>query len=218
MEPQSNVSQEQHIMKKRLCFISITVCAVCLACTSASFALLFLCRKHSSTEMMGTASQKGVPGTKCPEPVHHYEAAATAQLKLAKNEPFSANQTVLWQENVKLKNMKYQNGSLIILTKGLYYIYCHLHFMIEECFEDYEDLQTILNVNNKPRHQAYHTIIQQSNCTIRVYRDQYLGLQVYLNAYDNVSIQTNHVKWLNRNYLPDDSLFGAFKLNGHSAE
>ncbi|XP_031747974.1 tumor necrosis factor ligand superfamily member 8 isoform X2 [Xenopus tropicalis] len=194
MEPQGNVSQELRAMKKTLCFISIIVCAVCLACTAATFTLL--CRKDFSKESIGAASAQTV--------------------QVTQKEPYSANQILLWQENYKLNGMKYQNGNLTILTKGLYYIYCHLHFIIEECF-DYEDLHMILNVNNKPRHQVFHTIIQQSNCTVRMYRDQYLGLQLYLNAYDNVSIETNHVTWLNRNYLPDDILFGAFKLNNWSA-
>ncbi|KAG8447668.1 hypothetical protein GDO86_014976 [Hymenochirus boettgeri] len=120
--------------------------------------------------------------------------------------------TLLWNVKKNLRGMMYQNGSLTAETEGLYYIYCHLHFIIESCCEDAEDLQTILNVNGNAMHNVLSTVTQPTDSNSKIYRDQYLSLQLFLNVNDSISIQTSHVSWLNVKFIPDANLFGAFKL------
>ncbi|KAM8934209.1 tumor necrosis factor ligand superfamily member 8 [Pelodytes ibericus] len=121
------------------------------------------------------------------------------------------SKTLTWNSGI-LKGINYQSGHLTILTEGLYYVYCHLHFHIQNCTDKDEELKSSLYVNGKLIHTVLYTIIRIHNCSTKIFRDQHFNLQIDLNVSDNVSVQTSHAHWLNTDYIPDSNLFGAFKL------
>ncbi|XP_053329997.1 tumor necrosis factor ligand superfamily member 8 [Spea bombifrons] len=162
----------------------------------------------SISEETRTDKQKLDPDNKIHQ---YYRATVTAQLHLAVG---GNSKTLKWNRDGILKGIKYQNGHLTIVTEGLYYVYCHLHFVIKNCLEEEEDLKTGLNVNGKMVHTVLHTLIKEHNCSTnyKIFRDQHFSLQIELNVSDNISIQTSHAHWINKDQLTDNNLFGAFML------
>ncbi|XP_053551449.1 tumor necrosis factor ligand superfamily member 8 [Bombina bombina] len=142
----------------------------------------------------------------------HYRTV-TAQLRLSIKQR-SNSSTVLWNKDGILKGIDYENGNFTIQTQGLYFVYCHLHFNINNCSDEDQDLWTKLNVNGKEKYQVLYTVAKQQDCNIRHknFRDQHLNLQINLQVSDNVSVETSHIHYLNRNYLAQSNLFGAFLL------
>ncbi|XP_075040810.1 tumor necrosis factor ligand superfamily member 8 [Mixophyes fleayi] len=208
MEPQDLVDRELRAIKRRFCYISSTVCALCLVCTAATL-VLFLSHR------MGSPSEEPIIGQMIqPQDAQSLFCTASkkvhAQLKWCSEEKHSST-TLLWRNDSLLHGIKYQDGNLTILTEGLYFVNCHLHFVIKDCLINDEDLRTSLILNGRPVHEMLHTL-RKSNTSCKIFRDQHFSLQIDLNVSDNVSIQTNHANWLNEEQLADNIVFGAFKL------
>ncbi|MEE6523460.1 hypothetical protein FKM82_022381 [Ascaphus truei] len=141
----------------------------------------------------------------------HSRTAVMAQLHLAIRQDKDST-TLLWHEDGILNGIKYKNGSLTVATEGLYYVYCHLQFTIKQCMKEEAELVTKLSVNGLEKHQVMHTMCRQENCTSKIYRDQHLNLQLELKTSDNVSIQSTHLDFLNKEQLAQSNLFGIFML------
>ncbi|XP_056395600.1 tumor necrosis factor ligand superfamily member 8 isoform X2 [Hyla sarda] len=136
-------------------------------------------------------------------------STAYAKLKWAKEKK---SQTVMWKKGNLIAGMRYQDGNLTILSHGLYFINCQLHFLINNCSEMDGDLHTKLYVNNNIAHQVLNTVLSTNTSGCKIYKDQHFSLHIELNASDNVSVQTNFPEFLNEDFLADSFVFEVFKL------
>ncbi|XP_063792991.1 tumor necrosis factor ligand superfamily member 8 [Pseudophryne corroboree] len=209
MEPQDLADRELRAIKKRLCFISSTACVLCIVCTAATLVLVFTHRTGSP--LAESVKEHITQRQDAQSPLCTASRKVHAQLKWCTKEKHSSS-TLLWKKNSPLHGIKYQDGNLTILTKGLYFVNCHLHFAIKDCLKKEEDLRTSLIVNGRPVHEMLYTLWKNSTSCSKIFRDQHFSLQIELNVFDNVSIQTNHADWLNGGLLADSIVFGAFLL------
>ncbi|KAM5146572.1 tumor necrosis factor ligand superfamily member 8 [Mantella aurantiaca] len=209
MEPQDLASRELRAIKKTLCCIGSTACALCLVCTATTLVLLLGGRTRSNEESTQSEHQTQRQGNTTQPP---YRTTAHAQLTWL---PGEASSSLLWRSDGPGQGMTYQDGKLTILTKGLYFIHCQLHFYVNECLKRDEDVTTRLALNGRDVHQSIQTVQKQdrNSSECRIYTNQHLSLQIQLDAYDNVSVRTSHAHWLNDNGLTADSIvFGAFRI------
>ncbi|XP_068104048.1 tumor necrosis factor ligand superfamily member 8 [Hyperolius riggenbachi] len=215
MEPQDLASSELRAIKKQLCYISCTACALCLVCTATTLVLVLSNQTQSSKEQTRKEHQTQTQGNGTqiyrPYPIHSTDYARLKWDTYTRN----ISRTLLWESKHKhsIHGIKYNNGNLTISTDGLYFIHCHLHFYINEYLKKNEDLVTELNVNGRVEHMVMHSVLNSSQ-PILIYRDQYLSLHIDLKVADNVSITTSHALWLNSNTdaIARSNVFEALKL------
>nr|DBA21683.1 TPA: hypothetical protein GDO54_018285 [Pyxicephalus adspersus] len=133
------------------------------------------------------------------------------------NEKRNSSNTILWKADQSMKGMNYQDGKLTILTQGLYFIHCQLHFVVKECLKKKQDLTSQLNLNGKILYLSIQTVQKPENETnaCKMYTNQHLSLQTELNVNDNISVHTSHAQWLNDDsgYSVDSFVFGAFMIS-----
>ncbi|KAM4019410.1 tumor necrosis factor ligand superfamily member 8 [Anomaloglossus baeobatrachus] len=214
MEPQDLAGRELQAIKKRLCYISSTVCAFCLVCLATTLAL-FLSRQTYQLQPQGN-SLEYTGGRTAPAPLKcncsEYPCGSTtyAILKwyaIEKNSPI-----VMWKEESLTKGMKLQDGNLTIPINGLYFINCRLHYCINECLSTNQDLYTRLKVNETIKYEVLNTVLQTNNENCKIYKDQHISLHIHLNASDKLSIFTSSPEWLNDESLTDSIVFEVFKV------
>ncbi|XP_073456785.1 tumor necrosis factor ligand superfamily member 8 isoform X2 [Aquarana catesbeiana] len=212
MEPQDLATRELRAIKKTLCYISSTACALCLVCTATTLVLLLGDRMKSNEKSAEAEHQTQRQGNST-APL--YQTTAHAQLKLLP----SGSSTLLWKNDRSSKGMKYQDGNLTILTKGLYFVNCQLQFVVRDCLEKNEDLRTYLVLNGKEEHLTMQTLRRQNDTKpnetnpCKMFTNQHFSLQIKLKDYDNISVRTSHPHWLSDDGLSvDSSVFGAFMI------
>ncbi|XP_040181024.1 tumor necrosis factor ligand superfamily member 8 [Rana temporaria] len=215
MEPQDLATRELRAIKKTLCYISSTACALCLVCTATTLVLLLSDRMVSVllSQLINPTKNQLKPSIKHKDKFNFFNFLRSLVLP-------GTSSTLLWKNDRSSKGMKYQDGKLTILTKGLYFVNCQLQFVVRECLEKNEDLRTNLVLNGKEEHLTMQTLPRQNNTKpnetnpCKMFTNQHFSLQIKLNVDDNISVHTSHPHWLSDDGLSvDSSVFGAFKIS-----
>ncbi|XP_040261972.1 tumor necrosis factor ligand superfamily member 8 [Bufo bufo] len=172
--------------------------------------------QHHQSQTQGTCVQYPCNITasaqlKCNCDQYPCNSVAYVQLKWGRKKTNS--DLILWKEGSLRNGMKYQDGNLTILSKGLYFINCRLHFIINKCLETHDfDLYTKLVLNGIAVYEVLTTVLPTNSSYCRIYKDQHLSLHIELNPSDNLSVHTRHPEWLNEEHLAESILFEAFKI------
>uniref|UniRef100_K7GF39 TNF superfamily member 8 n=1 Tax=Pelodiscus sinensis TaxID=13735 RepID=K7GF39_PELSI len=152
--------------------------------------------------------------------------SAAAYLKVSK--PIN-NPKLKWTHNGILQNITFNSeGDPIIQTSGLYLIYCNLHFHLTNFSGDTIDLKMEVLVNNATKRQTLFTHCTNNQTVFKqcasvtsssgIFQELSIFHLVNLDADDWISVKTEQYKYLDLDFLPNDSVLAVLRYSGECTD
>ncbi|XP_049630173.1 tumor necrosis factor ligand superfamily member 8 [Suncus etruscus] len=117
-----------------------------------------------------------------------------------------------WNKHGIIHGVKYQNGSLVIESPGLYFIICQLQFLVKFPGQPV-DLKMELLINNEVKRQALVTVYESGTQTKNIYQNLSLFLLENLQINNTISIQVNNFQYVDTDTFPLDSVLSIFSYS-----
>lgn len=114
-----------------------------------------------------------------------------------------------WNEDGLIYGVKYQNGSLVIQSPGLYVIICQLQFLVKYPRQPV-DLKMELLINNKVKRQALVTVYESGNQTKNIYQNLSVFLLENLEINNTIAIHVDNFQYVDTNTFPLDNVLCIF--------
>lgn len=114
-----------------------------------------------------------------------------------------------WNEDGLIYGVKYQNGSLVIQSPGLYVIICQLQFLVKFPGQPV-DLKMELLINNNVKRQALVTVGESGMQTKNIYQNLSVFLLENLEINNTISIQVDNFQYVDTDTFPLDSVLCIF--------
>lgn len=114
-----------------------------------------------------------------------------------------------WNEDGIIYGVKYQNGSLVIQSPGLYFIICQLQFVVKYPTQPV-DLKMALLINNDVKRQALVTVGESGMQTKNIYQNLFLFLLENLQINNTISIQVDNFQYVDTDTFPLDNVLSIF--------
>ncbi|XP_006137258.2 tumor necrosis factor ligand superfamily member 8 [Pelodiscus sinensis] len=220
------VSRRLSAINKTYFYFTTASLAVCLVFALATIMVLIIQRK-------GLASQED--GYKDPykeeKSLHAFlrtlpSTSAAAYLKVSK--PINSPK-LKWTHNGILQNITFNSeGDPIIQTSGLYLIYCNLHFHLTNFSGDTIDLKMEVLVNNATKRQTLFTHCTNNQTVFKqcasvtsssgIFQELSIFHLVNLDADDWISVKTEQYKYLDLDFLPNDSVLAVLRYSGECTD
>ncbi|XP_074017401.1 tumor necrosis factor ligand superfamily member 8 [Numenius arquata] len=111
------------------------------------------------------------------------------------------------------EDIQCKSDELVIRTRGLYLIYCHLNFHFPNCSNSPTDLKIEFLVNDKVNRQTLSTWCASETCQEKTFKTLFQLHLTYLDVEDRVSVTLNHPEFLNEISLPNENVLGVLRYS-----
>ncbi|XP_054854066.1 tumor necrosis factor ligand superfamily member 8 [Eublepharis macularius] len=187
-------------------FITVSL-AVCLLLALGTIMVLVFQRMGSCPQCEGHRNQQKEAEAATRHPPNMSSMKAAAYLQVLK--PINQSQ-LRWIKDGILHNIEYNDGNLVIQQPGLYFIYCHLHFFINNCPDKTSDLKLEILVNETSKKQTLLTLCSCEKTSNGTYHNLFQVLLMELKKGYRIAVKVTPFKYVDTVVLSSNNVLGVF--------